>query len=31
MAFLQQRHRQLSQLPAFSAMQWSVDAAEIAD
>ena len=30
-AFLQQRHRQLSQLPAFSAMQWSVDAAEIAD
>ena len=30
-AFLQQRHQQLSQLPAFSAMQWSVDASEIAD
>ena len=30
-AYLQQRHQQLRELPAFSAMQWSVDAAELAD
>ena len=30
-AFLQQRHRQLSALPAFAAMQWSTDAGEIGD
>ncbi len=29
--FLQQRYRQLSALPAFAAMQWSTDAAEIGD
>ena len=30
-AFLKQRHHQLSELPAFSAMKWSEDPAEIAD
>jgi len=30
-AFLQQRHRQLSALPAFAAMQWSSDSSEIGD
>ena len=30
-AFLEQRHRQLSALPAFAAMEWSTDAGEIAD
>ena len=30
-AFLQQRHRQLSALPAFAAMQWSTDAGQIGD
>ena len=30
-AFLQQRHRQLSALPAFAAMQWSSDPSEIGD
>ena len=30
-AFLQQRQRQLSALPAFSAMQWSTDAGQIGD
>ncbi|MFL0731145.1 MAG: malate:quinone oxidoreductase [Prochlorococcus sp.] len=29
-AFLAQRHRQLSALPAFAAMQWSTDPAELA-
>lgn len=29
-AFLRQRHRQLSALPAFAAMEWSTDRAEIA-
>jgi len=30
-AFLEQRHRQLKVLPAFSAMEWSTDPEEIAD
>ena len=30
-AFLRQRHRQLSALPAFAAMEWSTDASEIAE
>lgn len=30
-AFLEQRHRQLKVLPAFSAMEWSTDPAEISD
>ena len=30
-AFLQQRHHQLSALPAFAAMQWSTDAGQIGD
>ncbi|MGB1195770.1 MAG: malate:quinone oxidoreductase [Synechococcus sp.] len=30
-AFLRQRHRQLSAVPAFAAMEWSTDAGEIAD
>ena len=30
-AFLQQRHRQLSALPAFAAMHWSTDARQIGD
>ena len=30
-AFLQQRHRQLSALPAFAAMHWSADAGQIGD
>ena len=30
-AFLQQRHRQLSALPAFAAMHWSTDSGQIGD
>ena len=30
-AFLQQRHRQLSALPAFASMQWSTDAGQIGE